>query len=103
QSTTEPWPEAFAAPVALTDPIMPTATLADALAARRTSRGADLTGPLGSAQLAGLLWTAFGGQVRHRPFPSAGASYRSRVRLGVARGGGGGPGLHHAGGGRRAV
>ncbi|HJP73909.1 MAG TPA: thiopeptide-type bacteriocin biosynthesis protein [Pseudonocardiaceae bacterium] len=89
---TEPlwWSE----PIALPDPVEPSATLAQALAARQTSRGADLTGPLTSAQLASLLWTAFGGQTRHRPFPSAGASYLSRLRLIATRVDGLAPGTY---------
>ncbi len=87
---TWPLPDAIALP----DPVEPSTTLAQALAARRTSRGADLTGRLTCAQLAGLLWTAFGGQARHRPFPSAGASYLSRLRLIATRVDGLAPGCY---------
>ncbi|MFD7826017.1 thiopeptide-type bacteriocin biosynthesis protein [Kitasatospora sp. NPDC059803] len=73
---------------------LPELTLADALRTRRSARG-PLTGPLTTATLGGVLWSACapGPEPRrpiadgtapahgHRPYPSAGALYSVRLRL----------------------
>lgn len=78
--------------------------LADVLPARRTARGAELSGPLGAGQLATLLWTAQGALPDgRRPYPSAGAQYTARLRVVALRVTGLEPGVYDVDETRRAL
>ncbi|MBB5802069.1 thiopeptide-type bacteriocin biosynthesis protein [Saccharothrix ecbatanensis] len=71
------WPD-----VPLPDAAPVSGALADALLARHTARGPELSGPLDARQLATLLWTAQGALPDgRRPYPSAGARHSARLRV----------------------
>ncbi|GAA2685735.1 MULTISPECIES: thiopeptide-type bacteriocin biosynthesis protein [Actinosynnema] len=81
--------------VRLPDPAPPSTSLVEALADRRTVRGAELAGGLDAARLATLLWTAHGALPDgRRPHPSAGGRHSARLRLLAWRVDGVEPGLY---------
>ncbi|GAA1286739.1 thiopeptide-type bacteriocin biosynthesis protein [Saccharothrix xinjiangensis] len=98
--TTLPWwPE-----VVLPDAAPVPGSLADALLARRTARGPELSGPVDAGQLAALLWTAHGALPDgRRPHPSAGARHSARLRVVALRVAGLEPGVYDVDEARRVL